>query len=287
MKNFFNKCFELRGTFEPATVRIIQIVGFVILLLIWHLYASSINNIALFPTPWQVLKSYKSLLLDYRILPNAWFSIKLNFLGLIEAIAIAVPIGFILGLFPIFKYASKPYINAMRYIPLSAVVGLFILYFGIGVTMKVQFLSFAIIVYLIPTVILRVSEVKTEFEWTAYTMGATKWQIIKKVYIPDVMSRVFDDIITLVAISWTYIIIAELINQTGGIGVITYLTQRQGRLDRAFGSLFLIMFIGFLQDIILELFNRILFPSKYNKSVWKAITGFLENIFLTKTTAHA
>ena len=268
--------FRLRGNFNDDTIRIIAVAGFIAFLGVWMVAAIHIDNVAILPSPIDVLKAYKVLLLQKGLLPNTWFSMKLNLLGLSEAILFAVPIGFLLGLFPIFKFSSKYYVDAMRYLPLGALIGLFITYFGIGITMKVQFLAFAILVYLIPQVILRVMETKDEFEQTAYTMGATKWQIIRLIYIPDVMMRVAFDIINLVAISWTYIIIAELVNKTAGIGALIYEVQRLSLLDQAYAALFFIIGVGFFQDKILTFVHRAIFPSYHRTTAPK---NFFNRLF--------
>lgn len=255
--------FKLRGTFENNTIILVKILGFIFFTAIWMIAAIKIDNSAILPSPVDVLKAFKPLLLDKGLLPNAWFSIKLNFTGILEAIIIALPIGFILGLFPLFNFSSEAYINALRYLPLGALIGLFITYFGIGVTMKTNFLAFAIIVYLVPTVILRIAETKEEFEQTAYTMGASKWQIIWQIYRPDVLRRLSSDIINLVAISWTYITIAEIVNKTAGLGAMIYELQRLSKLDQAFASLLFIILIGFTQDRTMRFIDRLIYPSKY------------------------
>lgn len=269
------RSFKLRAEFDPITIKILEVGGLILFLVVWTIAAARIDNISILPSPYQILISYKILLFQKGLLPNLWFSLKLNILGLLQAIAISLPIGFLLGLFPLFKYSSKSYIDALRYLPLGALLGLFITYFGIGITMKVQFLSFAIMVYLIPTVILRIVETKIEFEQTAYTLGASKWQIIQKIYIPDVSRRVFKDIITLVAISWTYITISELVNKTAGVGAMIYELQRQSRLDQAYAALFSIILVGFAQDKLFNLIGLILYPSEYRTSKGNFIKNLL------------
>ena len=150
----------------------------------------------------------------------------------------------------------------MRYIPLTATTGLFIAWYGIYTNMKVQFLAFGIIVYLLPVVIQRVDEVEDVYVDTVYTLGATKWQTVKSVFIPAVLSKISDDIRVLVAISWTYIIVAELVNKQGGIGDMIYTSARQSRIDKVFALLLLIIVIGFVQDKIFVFLDKILFPHK-------------------------
>jgi len=75
-----------------------------------------------------------------------------------------------------------------------------------------------------------------------------------------------DDIRVLTAISWTYIIIAELLNRQGGIGSLMYIKARQGQIEKVFASLIVIIIIGFLQDQIFVFIDKRLFPHKYAKS---------------------
>jgi NitT/TauT family transport system permease protein len=68
-------------------------------------------------------------------------------MGYCEAIIISVIVGFIIGLSPICRGLSEHIISSSRYLPLSAMTGIFIAWFGLQITMKIHFLAFGIIVY--------------------------------------------------------------------------------------------------------------------------------------------
>ena len=189
----------------------------------------------------------------------------LNVFGYIEAVLVCVPLGFLIGLFPFFKGLFSRQVDAIRFIPLTAITGLFIVWFGIEDTMKIQFLAFGIAVYLLPVVVQRIDQVEKVYQQTAFTLGASKWQTIRTVFFPAVFSKLFDDIRVLVAISWTYIIVAEMVNKTGGIGAMLYSAARQSRIDKVFALLFLIILVGFIQDKIFKAVDKYLFPYKH---VW-------------------
>jgi NitT/TauT family transport system permease protein len=129
--------------------------------------------------------------------------------------------------------------------------------------MKILFLAFSIIVYLIPVVVQRVYEVENVFVQTIQTLGASKWQTIRKVFIPAVFSKIIDDVRVLTAISWTYIVVAELVNNEGGIGALSVRAARQGRLDKAFFVLFVIILLGILQDKLFVFADKKLCKFKY------------------------
>jgi NitT/TauT family transport system permease protein len=258
-----SKFTELRGRLDKKTARIIEISGFFLLLGGWYLLASYIGSNAILPSPVAVIKSLGELHTKDFLLENTWYSIKLNYWGYIEAVAFAIPLGFIIGLSPIANALSGKYIDSMRFIPLTAVVGLFVAWFGIGQGMKAHFLAFGIFVYLLPVVIQRINETDKTYIQTAYTLGATKWQTIWKVFIPDVLSKLFDDIRVLVAISWTYIIVAEMVNVNGGVGSMIFMAGRQARMDKVFAVLLVIIIIGFIQDKLFTYIDQLLFPQKY------------------------
>jgi ABC-type nitrate/sulfonate/bicarbonate transport system permease component len=223
----------------------------------------SLINRAILPSPGSVLISFKELHFNDFLVRNTLYSIKLNVLGYIYAIIISIILGFIIGLIPFFKSMFSRYVEAIRFLPLTALTGLFIAWFGIETNMKVQFLAFGIIVYLLPVVVYRISQIDNIYLQTAYTMGASDWQLFRRIYWPFVTSKIFDDIRVLTAISWTYIIVAEMVNKTGGVGALLWIVSRQSRLDKVFALLIVIMIIGVLQDRLFIWLDKVLFPYKH------------------------
>lgn len=218
----------------------------------------------LLPRPDQTVAALKPLYQEDRLIHNTFRSIWLNIQGYFWAILLAIPLGFLIGLLPAFRGLFSRQVDTLRYLPLTAVTVVFITWFGLEDQMKIAFLAFGILVYLLPVVVQRIDEVDDVFLKTTFTLGATDWQTIKTVYWPAVMSKLMDDIRVLTAISWTYIIIAELLNrQGGGIGALIYLKQRQGQLDRVFALLIVIVLVGFLQDRFFDYMDRRFFPHKY------------------------
>lgn len=226
------------------------------------------------PLPTQVVQAFPDLTNEDDLFYNTWRSVWLNIQGYFWAIVICIPIGFLIGLIPIFRgLFSKP-VDALRYLPLTALIGIFIIWFGIYDEMKIAFLAFGIIVYLLPVVAQRIGEVKDVYLKTVFTLGASDWQTVKNVYLPSVMARVIDDIRVLTAISWTYIIVAEYINKDGGgLGALIYIKRRLGQVPDMFAILLVIILIGFLQDRIFVYLDKRLFPHKYYKTT---VNGILE-----------
>lgn len=278
--------FKLRGKLTAQQSTILGIVGILIFLLIWIFFTAEIFEVPLedrvdanaaekkayfapgiLPKPAKVLSAYVELYKENNLFKNTLWSIGLNLAGYLKALFIALPIGFLIGLFPLFRGTFQKHVDAIRFLPLTAVTGLFIVWFGIDTDMKVNFLAFGILIYLLPIIVQRIDEVKDVYLKTVYTLGATDWQTIKSVYIPSVISRLSDDIRILTAISWTYIIVAEMIATEGGIGSLIFTVgRRQGRVDKVFALLILIIIIGIIQDKIFLYLDRKFFPHKHQKT---------------------
>jgi NitT/TauT family transport system permease protein len=274
----FGNLFELRGTPSKSEKGMLEFGGLILLLAIWQILALLVNKVGILPSPFiplqwasgngssSVLTSIPELWYKDLLLKNTLYSLYLNVCGYLIAILVALPLGFIIGLSPIANGIFNKPIDAIRFLPLTAVTGLFIAWFGIQSQMKIFFLAFSIIVYLIPVIVQRVYEVEDVYIQTVKTLGANKWQTIYKVFMPAVLSRVSDDIRVLTAISWTYIVVAELINNEGGIGSLSVRAARQGRLDKAFFVLFVIILLGMLQDKLFRWLDKKTFRFKYEES---------------------
>jgi NitT/TauT family transport system permease protein len=258
----FGNLFELRGTPSKSEKGMLEFGGLILLLAIWQILALLVNKVGILPSPFiplqwasgngssSVLTSIPELWYKDLLLKNTLYSLYLNVCGYLIAILVALPLGFIIGLSPIANGIFNKPIDAIRFLPLTAVTGLFIAWFGIQSQMKIFFLAFSIIVYLIPVIVQRVYEVEDVY----------------KVFMPAVLSRVSDDIRVLTAISWTYIVVAELINNEGGIGSLSVRAARQGRLDKAFFVLFVIILLGMLQDKLFRWLDKKTFRFKYEES---------------------
>ncbi len=259
--------FELRGKLSKRQSIILGIIGISLFFILWIILTmgeSPILRKQTLPSPWSVFASYKDLLVENDLIVNTAKSIGLNLSGYVMALLFTLPIGFAVGLFPVLRGLFQRYVEAIRFVPLTATLGLFIVWFGIGVSMKSIFMAFGIFIFLLPVVIQRIDEVKSVYLKTVYTLGATDWQTIKTVYIPSVMSRLWDDIRIMTAISWTYIVFIEANGSEGGIGdLLIRGAKRRGRFDKVFALLILIILIGVFQDKIFAYMDRKLFPHKY------------------------
>jgi NitT/TauT family transport system permease protein len=263
------KAFKIEGEITNKQSVLISIIGFVLLISVWQI-ATIHGNIsgAILPSPWKVVLAFGQLIHN-NLLGNAWFSLKLNLLGYLEAVLISIPIGFAMGLIPGVRALVSKYFDAFRFLPLPAVTGVFVALFGLSIGLKIHFLAFGILLYLIPVIVQRIDEIETIHKQTITTLGASKWQKIRYLYFPYAMSKISDDIRVLVAISWTYIVIVELLNQEGGLGGMIFISAKQSQTPSIYACVFIIIMFGYLQDIGFRALDRFIFPFKYEDSQTK------------------
>lgn len=274
--------FKMGGSVSKKTDTAVFFVGLGILLLFWYTVTSfGLISVRILPNPIDVLRSYATMYSECNLITNAWYSIKLNFLGYFYALAIALPLGFIIGMFPIGKSLFNKIFDAFRFIPLPATTGIFIAIFGLAFNMKANFLAFGIIIYILPVVIQRINELQNPsndkdfvFLQTIKTLGASNWQKFRYVYFPYVMGKVSDDIRVLTAISWTYVSIVEILNKDGGIGSLISTLSRQSRTAEVYALIFLIVIIGIFQDLLFRWVDKLLFPYKHDRKSFNFKTLF-------------
>jgi len=268
MKNTLSRWFQVKADLSRKERLAIGAVGMIIILGIWH-FVTEWGWIPkqILPNPFDVLAAFPDMLHPVGnevdpariealhkkdLLFNLWNSVQVNFWGLGEALLLSIPIGLAIGLFAPINAIMGKFTNNLRYLPLTAVVGLFVVNFGIGMAFKAHFLAAGIFVYLMPAIAKLTDEVKVAHKNTARTLGASEWELVTTVYFPAVMKKAKATIINLMAVSWTYIIIAENYYQEYGIGMMAWKAGRIRNYEQLYAILIVIFMFGLFQDWLVK-----------------------------------
>jgi NitT/TauT family transport system permease protein len=176
------------------------------------------------------------------------------------ACAVALPLGIAMGSFDPVDRFLNPITAPLRYMPISAFIPLLILWFGIDEGQKIAFLFLGVFVYLLPVVVSAIRAVPEELVQTAFTLGATRAQVIRTVLIPAALPEIFDSFRVMNAISWTYVILAEFVNARSGLGYLIALAGNHLKTAEVFSGILVIGIIGLATDGAIRLVNNLLFP---------------------------
>jgi NitT/TauT family transport system permease protein len=103
--------------------------------------------------------------------------------------------------------------------------------------------------------------VRREFIETSMTLGATRWQILWTVVVPAVLPNVVVAMRQMLAVSWTYLVVAEIVASTTGIGAMMMRARRFLHTDEIMAAgIIVIGVLGLLFDLLFRLLHRWLFP---------------------------
>lgn len=259
----------LRSPISAVAGRTASLTSLAVLLAVWcvltyvHVDRNGISEplvkAAFLPAPDAVLKSLFYLVFEKDLLGALGISALRILKAFALSIAVALPLGIAMGSFEFINRIFEPIVAPMRYLPITAFIPLLILWFGIDESQKVAFLFIGTVVYLLPAVVDAIRLVPEELVQTAFTLGATKAQVIRTVLIPAAMPAIFDGFRVMNAIAWTYIILAELVNAQSGIGYILHLAEQHFKPEWSFAGILVVGVIGIASDFAIRSLNRLLF----------------------------
>lgn len=250
--------------FVRKHLSLLQLAGWAITLAIWFLLTNTgLINVHVLPTPQRTWHAFTEMLHEDDLLGNIFFSVRINLIGYVKCILAALIVGFAIGLSPVVRKMFSHQVNAIRFVPITATMGIFIAISGLTIATKINFLAFGIWVYLVPVVVQRIDEVSVTHLQMMKTIGASFWQTVRYVQWKSVVARLSDDIRILVGISWTYIIVAELTGMQGGLGSLIFLGERQSNVGKVYAVIIIVVIIGIIQDQLFKLADRLLFKFKY------------------------
>jgi NitT/TauT family transport system permease protein len=248
---------------EPVSrqrVRLLAGAGVLTFLVTWCVlsYTNLVPTVIL-PSPTEVLRAFPVLHFEEALVRSIGRSLYRVYMGFFLAAAVAIPLGLIMGTFPPVKHFFVPLLDPLRFLPISALVPLFIVWFGIDELQKIVFLFVGIFVYLLPLVVEAVENVDDVYLQTATTLGATRGQLIRHVLIPGSLPAIGEALRVMNGIGWTYVILAEVVNARYGLGYLITVAGKRSHVDQIFALVLVILFIGVITDWIIRQVNATLF----------------------------
>ncbi len=237
------------------------ILGFVILVAIWSLitYTGLVKPLFL-PTPTAVLEGTIDLFVNQNFMNDIIASIYRIFAGFVIAAVIAIPLGIVIGISKTSEAFVGPVVSFVRYMPAAAFIPLAILWLGIGDVEKMFIIFIGTFPYLTLLVADVVMNVDRNHINVARSFGAKNKTIIKEVVIPSSLPGIWDSLRIMAGIGWTYIIVAELVAASSGIGHVIIEAQRYLLTSNIITGLIVIGILGLITDLIFRYSYKRFFP---------------------------
>ncbi len=212
------------------------------------------------PSPTAVILSGVAMVADGSLLQNAEASLFVIVTGWALAVVAGVPIGILMGSFKVVEALIEPVVDFVRYLPVSALIPLLILYVGIGTSEKVAVIFIGTFFQLVLLVADVAAHVPHEQIDVSYTLGASRAQVIRRVLLPATLPGVMDTLRITMGWAWTYLVVAELVSADRGLGYLILNSMRGLFTDRIFVGLATIGGLGLGFDVTFKLLHRRLLP---------------------------
>jgi NitT/TauT family transport system permease protein len=268
--------FEIRGRVPRTATLLLGLVPIAALVLVWWLLTRGIPEErvlgpTILPSPAEVGSSLNDLLTtadsDSRTLfDHIGISLRRVGLGFIVALAVVLPLGILMGAFGSARSTFDPAVTASGYIPIATLVPLTMSWFGLDEMQKVVFLAMAFGIYLLPLVISAIDAVSDVYLRTAYTLGASRWQVIRRVLVPVALPEIWHSMRLAFGIGWTYLVLAEVVVKAGGLGDVIDTARRRAMSGRVYLVIVIITLIAWIADILWVRTGAILFPYRRSRS---------------------
>ena len=180
--------------------------------------------------------------------------------GFVLAAIIAVPLGVLMGAYKPIEAFLEPFVSFARYLPASAFIPLLILWAGIGELQKLLVIFIGSVFQIILMIAVNVGNTRRDLVEAAYTLGAGDSGIVRRVLLPSSAPEIAEILRLVLGWAWTYVIVAELIGSSSGIGHMITDSQALLNTGQIIFGIIVIGLIGLVSDFLFKAFNAWLFP---------------------------
>jgi len=218
------------------------------------------------PTPEVVFERlYESAageLTDAPLAEHFGWSMFRVFTAFIAACVTAIPIGVAMGVSRVLRGIFDPPIEFYRPLPPLAYLPLIVIWFGIDELSKILLIYLACFAPLAMSARAGVRSVSQEQIHAAYSMGATKWQVIWHVVVPAAMPEILTAMRIAIGFGWTTLVAAEMVAANKGLGQMVLNASNFLRTDIVIMGIIVIGVVAYLFDLLMRYVERVVVPWK-------------------------
>jgi NitT/TauT family transport system permease protein len=227
------------------------------LIAIWYLIrASGLVRPGLIPAPDQVVATFAALMAT----KGLWFDVLVSsarvLAGLVLGVALAVPVGFLLGWYRAIGRLFDPLINFFRALPPIALIPLVIVYFGIGEPAKVIILFYAAFFSGVIVMYEGIAQLNPLFVRVSRTLGATDGEIFRFVIVPLAIPHMLTALRVALGVTWATLVASELVAAQRGLGAVIQNASNYFQIPTIYAGIMCIGAVALLMDAGLRVVSR-------------------------------
>jgi NitT/TauT family transport system permease protein len=180
--------------------------------------------------------------------------------GLLISTISALVIGLLLGVIPLIRAGFAPLVAIISVVPPMAMLPILFIIFGLGELSKVVLIVIGVAPFLVRDLASYSQNIPVEQFIKAQTLGASTWQYIIRVALPQTLPRLIESTRLSLGPAWLFLISAEAIAAESGLGYRIFLVRRYLAMDVIIPYVIWITLIAYLSDLVLGALSRKLFP---------------------------
>ncbi|MGF0538918.1 ABC transporter permease [Agrobacterium sp. ES01] len=239
----------------------LSILVWVVVIGVWLVFShAGIVGEMFLPKPEEVLQTAVTYALDGRLWEHTSASVQVVLIGFVISALFAIPLGLFMGTYKIVQSFFDPFVNFMRYLPVTSFVPLFILWIGIGIEQRVTVIIFGIFFQQLVMFADAARSVPRDLVNAAYTLGTSRSHTVFHIVLPATMPQIFDVLRVTMGWAWTYLVVAELVAARSGLGYISLKAMRGFQVDVIFMAIATIGILGLLTDQLFRVLRRFATP---------------------------
>ena len=228
---------------------IIGIILPIIIILIWQFLAlTETIRSNLLPPPQEVINEILILTRDGSLFSHILITLSRVFYGFIFGAIAATVLGVLTGVSPLMRRFFDPTIQALKAVPSLAWVPLFILWFGIFEDSKIALISVGVFFPIYLNLMMGIRQIDKKMVEVAHVYNLNSFQTIRWILLPGIIPEWVTGLRSGLALGWMFVIAAELMGASEGLGYLMIDGQMTGRPALIIGALILFAMIGKLTD---------------------------------------
>ena len=192
-----------------------------------------------------------------------WIDLKASMyrisIGFLIASALAIPIGVLIGSFRSWEAAVEPLVDFIRYMPVVAFVPLSILWAGTGDTQKFLIIFIGTFFQQVLMIMDNVKRVPKDFIGLGRILGLPDRKILTRIVVPSALPGIWDTLRISLGWAWTWLVLAELVAATSGLGYRITVSQRYFQTNTIIGYILLLGMLGLITDQVMKALGQALF----------------------------
>jgi len=186
-----------------------------------------------------------------------WNDTRASLERLLTALAISaligVTLGVAIGVLPYLRHTLAPFVAALSLIPPLAILPILFIVVGLGELAKITLIIVGVAPVIVRDLAMRTAELPGEQLIKAQTLGASTWQLVLRVVLPQMWPRLIDALRLTLGSAWLFLIAAEAIASTEGLGYRIFLVRRYLAMDVILPYVAWITVLAFTMDWLLRL----------------------------------